>query len=303
MLATSSRSRLARASIQAQAVLPSPFGSLLTLPAKLLRFVSSASVDAGVPSVVLYQYAICPFCHQAKTLLDYSNTDYQPIEVNPLTKQEIKWSKDYRKVPIATIDETPVFGSDKIVNGLLENDAVRKRLEMKWGNNLTMNDFASSDSAVEWIAFAKDELAPLLYPNMCRTLSDAYAAFDYVNHQSSFSPIQRIAIRSIGSLAMYLAASRVKKRLNIDDEKKTLDEALTKFESKGLDGSTEQAFLSGKEEPDLGDLAVYGTLRSIEGLPAHSQAVYGRRLKDGSPGILPLWYERVKAKVEREQDT
>lgn len=123
-------------------------------------------------------------------------------------------SKDYRKVPIATIDETPFFGSDKIVNGLLENDAVRKRLQMKWGNNLFMNEFDSSDSAVEWIAFAKEELAPLLYPNMCRTWSDAYAAFDYVNQQSSFSRIQRIAIRNVGSFAMYLAASRVKSTLS-----------------------------------------------------------------------------------------
>jgi len=62
------------------------------------------------------------------------------------------------------------------------------------------------------------------------------------------------------------------------------------------DPSDGSPFLSGKSEPHLGDLAVYGTLRAIEGLPAHSEVVYERR---DSP--IPGWYEQMKRKVEEDE--
>jgi microsomal prostaglandin-E synthase 2 len=43
------------------------------------------------PQILLYQYAICPFCNKTKALLEYAGVDYRAIEVNPLTKSEIKW--------------------------------------------------------------------------------------------------------------------------------------------------------------------------------------------------------------------
>ena len=48
-------------------------------------------VTASSPSICLYQYAICPFCNKVKALLDYSGLPYDVVEVNPLTKAEIKW--------------------------------------------------------------------------------------------------------------------------------------------------------------------------------------------------------------------
>lgn len=53
----------------------------------LVRSFSAASGD----SIQLYQYAICPFCNRVKALLDYARIEYSTIEVNPLTKAEIKW--------------------------------------------------------------------------------------------------------------------------------------------------------------------------------------------------------------------
>jgi glutaredoxin len=47
--------------------------------------------DTGHLQVKLYQYSICPFCHRAKALLAYSKTPYEAVEVNPLTRQEIRW--------------------------------------------------------------------------------------------------------------------------------------------------------------------------------------------------------------------
>ena len=47
----------------------------------------------------LYQYATCPFCCKVRTFLDFYGIDYDIVEVNPLFRNEIKFS-DYRKVPI-----------------------------------------------------------------------------------------------------------------------------------------------------------------------------------------------------------
>ena len=56
----------------------------------------------------LYQYATCPFCCKVRTFLDYYDIDYEIVEVNPVTRKEIKFS-DYRKVPFMRSSEHQVF--------------------------------------------------------------------------------------------------------------------------------------------------------------------------------------------------
>jgi hypothetical protein len=123
-------------------------------------------------------------------------------------------SKDYRKVPIATIDNAPFNGSDEIISGLLKQSTITAKLEERWDSDGHMNmaDFATSESATHWIKYANDDLASLLYPNICRTLSDSYGAFGYVHTVDTFSPLQRVTIRGLGSLAMYFAASKIKSK-------------------------------------------------------------------------------------------
>ena len=72
-----------------------------------------------------------------------------------------------------------------------------------------------------------------------------------------------------------------------------MDDALTVLESaKGLGNNM---FLSGKEEPHLGDIAVFGTLRAIEGLRTHDEAVHNRG------GMIPGWYEKMTARMQQQQ--
>lgn len=114
-------------------------------------------------------------------------------------------SKDYRKVPIATApdDQEPWLGSDVIIEKLLErNPDIPK--------GMSLDEFSKSASAQEWSSFATEELASLLYPNMCRTLGDSFRAFGYVDKVDSFSTLDKYAVKGLGSLAMYMAASRVK---------------------------------------------------------------------------------------------
>ncbi|KAK9108681.1 hypothetical protein Sjap_016741 [Stephania japonica] len=67
--------------------------------------------------VVLYQYEACPFCNKVKAVLDYYDIPYKVVEVNPISKKEIKWS-DYKKVPILTVDGEHLLDSSAIIDNL-----------------------------------------------------------------------------------------------------------------------------------------------------------------------------------------
>ncbi|KAL7539654.1 hypothetical protein ACHAXR_009479 [Thalassiosira sp. AJA248-18] len=255
-----------------------------------------SSAPTTQPDVKLYQYHICPFCNITKSLLSYSKLDYESVEVNPLTKAELKpWSGDYRKVPIALIGEEQINGSDEILNSILDLTHVQNILKQRWAdeitsddshNTMTMQQFQRSDNAQKWSVFARDDLAALLYPNICGSIGDSYDAFGYVKNVESFSALQKMSIQSLGALAMYFAASKVKSKRNITDEKEALREALDKFESEGLqDGKL--SYSSGLQCPDMGDLAVFGVLYSVRGLNAHNDAIQSR----GGP--VKEWYDRM----------
>jgi microsomal prostaglandin-E synthase 2 len=252
-----------------------------------LRTISAVAA----PSIKLYQYAICPFCNKTKALMMYGGIAPEIVEVNPLTKSELKFSPDYRKVPIAIIDDRQINGSDDIMDALLKNSAFQTSLASKW-TDMTESEFSNPDDD-KWTKFANDDLAALLYPNLCRTWSDSYKAFGYVHSVDTFSGVQKVLVQWIGSFAMYMAASKIKKKRGIVDEVKALDEVLTKLETEGLDGGR-KLFVSGKADPNLGDIAIFGTLRSIEGLPAHEQAVTSRK-----SGVIQDWYGRMKEQVAK----
>ena len=178
------------------------------LTSSIGRSFSSGTNKTVTPTITLFQYAICPFCNINKALLAYSNTPYSITEVNPLTKAELKFSPEYRKVPIAMIDENQINGSKEINEALLDLNFVKQNISQK--SDLPMEIFANSDNAKQWQDFARDDLAPILYPNICRSFGESYQAFGYVDGVGEFSGMQKALIRSIGSFAMYFAASKIK---------------------------------------------------------------------------------------------
>merc|ERR1712176_61200 len=92
------------------------FCTVLSKPQATLR----RSFSTAAPSVKLYQYEICPFCCKVKAFLDWQKIAYQTIEVNPISKAEIKFSTDYRKVPIAMLDGKQINDSSAIISALAE---------------------------------------------------------------------------------------------------------------------------------------------------------------------------------------
>ena len=263
------------------------------------RSFSVSATSGQAPDIRLYQYHICPFCNITKSVLSYAKLDYEKVEVNPLTKQQLKpWSGDYKKVPIAVIDEEQVNGSEQIIDALLQTEHVQQYLQSRWNDEssnkdddvMTMQQFQNSENSQKWMRFAVDDLAALLYPNICGTLGDSYDAFSYVKNVDSFTGGQKFSIQMLGSLAMYFAASRVKSKRNITDEKKALKEALDQFEHDGLDDG-KLSFCSGVSTPDLGDLAMFGVLYSVNGLQAHTDSIQLRG------GAVKEWYDRMHLAV------
>ena len=110
--------------------------------------------------------------------------------------------------------------------------------------------------------------------------------FFYTDTHNRKHSVQQISVQYLGSFAMYMAAAKVKKRIGITDERAALSEALDRFERDGLEGGRLQ-FSSGLDKPDLGDLSVFGVLRSVDGLDAHDFAIGSR------PGPLKDWYANM----------
>lgn len=249
------------------------------------------------PSIKLYQYAICPFCNINKALLSYVDTPYKIQEVNPLNKSELKWS-EYKKVPVATIDGEQINGSKEINDALLKHPFVVANLQQKHDETpastpMTLEQFTSSGNAERWGHFAREDLAPIIYPNICRSIAESFEAFKYVDHVENFSAVQKVLIRGIGSVAMYFAASKIKSKRNITDERETLKDAISLWEEEGLDKGN-KLFSSGLEKPDMGDIAMFGVIHSVSGLKAHDDAILKR------DGVILDWYQRMKKEIDQK---
>lgn len=82
-------------------------------------------------------------------------------------------------------------------------------------------------------------------------------------------------------------------RKNITDERQALSDALTKLEEEGLSLAP---FLSSQDNiPNLGDIAVFGTLRGLEGLQ-----VFDNVMSEHDKYLAP-WYERMSQLAPRQK--
>merc|ERR1740138_2005753 len=124
----------------------------------LARLAAAAGADASAAQLRLFQYAICPFCNKTKAALDFLRVPYSSVEVDPLTRSQIKFSKDYKKVPIAVFqDGAVVGGSTEIVDRVMGKDSGIDGV----GQDLAGVDGAHflSDEAREWNKWCDEKFA------------------------------------------------------------------------------------------------------------------------------------------------
>ncbi|XP_009772831.1 uncharacterized protein [Nicotiana sylvestris] len=220
--------------------------------------------------IVLYQYEACPFCNKVKAFLDYYDIAYKIIEVNPISKKEIKWS-DYQKVPIVIVDGETLLDSSDIIDKLFEK--VRP-----------VDSTSDADEETKWRKWVDNHLVHVLAPNIYRTTSEALESFEYITSHGNFGFTERFTVKYGGAASMYFVSKRLKKKYNITDERAALYEAAETW----VDALKGRDFLGGSK-PNLADLAVYGVLRPIRYLKSGRDMVENTHIGD--------WYSRMESAV------
>jgi len=234
--------------------------------------------DASVRArpLTVYQYAICPFCNKVKAYLDYLKVPYETVEVNPLTKGEIGFSKDYRKVPILTRGPDAASNADQ--QQINDSQTIIKFISREL--NLGERKIFPEDW-VYWDNWCDEYLAVKLYPNITRSLEESWECFGYVENVQSWNAANKFVTRVAGTGAMFLANSKIKKKYNIVDERKELKETIDHWTR----AVGTKKFLHG-DLMSMPDVMVFGVLRSISGLTTFNEIM-------ARDAVLQAWYARM----------
>ncbi|XP_053726765.1 prostaglandin E synthase 2 [Synchiropus splendidus] len=264
--------------------------------------------------LVLYQYKTCPFCSKVRAFLDYHGLNYDIVEVNPVMRQEIKWS-EYRKVPILMVQEDVQLNDSSVIISALKtllvtkdksvSDIVRCYPEIKSVNDSgkkvteysnkywlmlseeeTKRLYPEKDSQKEemkWRKWADDWLVHLISPNVYRTTGEALASFDYIVREGKFGSFEGFFAKYVGAAAMFIIAKRLKNRHNLQDD---VRQDLYKAVNDWVAAIGKKRKFMGGDQPNLADLAVFGVLRVMEGLQAFDDMMANTKVKS--------WYHRVE---------
>ncbi|XP_035212953.1 prostaglandin E synthase 2-like [Stegodyphus dumicola] len=274
--------------------------------------------------LTLYQYQTCPFCCKVRAFLDFYGIPYNVIEVNPVMRQQLKFSK-YKKVPILIAQEKgsevkhQLNDSSVIVSILgtllldinsglskvlpyyaplvYKDDDGKEITDVLNKYSLMYGDKTPKDKSddyfkkeKEWRKWADDEFVHILSPNIYRTYDEALQAFNYFSEvgewEKNFSTLERLVVIYVGATAMYFIGKRLKKKYALkDDVRQSLYDACKAW----LKGIGQKKKFQGGDMPNLADLAVYGLLSSIEGCTAFQDLLDNTKIGP--------WYYNVKEAV------
>ncbi|KAK3732157.1 hypothetical protein RRG08_026539 [Elysia crispata] len=278
--------------------------------------------------LTLYQYQTCPFCCKVRAVLDYHGFSYDVIEVNSITKKQLKWSA-YPKVPVL-IAEMPGTGKEvilrdssviisaiesylsdrstslekyltfypcdmEVISGKKKYDFPNKYFIMYQETQDLATTPKQRSEERKWRRWADDHLVHMLSPNAYRTAREALQAFHYFSYvgewEKNFSFMERQVVIYAGAFVMYIMGKILKSKYKLkQDVRQSLYDACDEWVKVVRQGK--QPFLGGNQ-PNLADLAVYGVLNSIEGCTAFEDAL--RNTKIGP------WYKRTKEAIQQHQ--
>jgi microsomal prostaglandin-E synthase 2 len=231
----------------------------------------------GLPrTIVLYQYEVCPFCNKVRAFLDYHKIPYRTIEVNPLTKAELKWS-DYRKVPVILLDDKEqVNDSTAIISRLAaelslapNGEAATRSSTAKrsWWARSRASSASSSprrdeEEETKWRRWVDERLVRVITVNIYRNAHESFQTFDYITKHGNFGWAEREAARVFGAGMMWGISKRLRKKYGVEGD---VREALYECAAQWVEAvGPERPFLGGSS-PNLADLAVFGVMRSVVG--------------------------------------
>ncbi|KAA8542828.1 hypothetical protein F0562_023980 [Nyssa sinensis] len=234
---------------------------------------SARVASVGLAGALVYVAGATSFFGEVKAFLDYYKIPYKVVEVNPISKKEIKWS-DYKKVPILVVDGEELVDSSAIIDKLGSRILPGKSID----------SVSDDNEEKKWRQWVDNHLVHILSPNIYRNTSEALESFDYITSNGNFSFTEKITVKYAGAAAMYFVSKNLKKKYNITDERASLYEAAETWVD-ALDG---REFLGGSK-PNLADLAVFGVLRPIRYLRSGRDMVEHTRIGE--------WYARMESAV------
>ncbi|KAI3389451.1 hypothetical protein SNEBB_011469 [Seison nebaliae] len=243
--------------------------------------------------LTLFQYHSCPFCSKLRVFLDYYGFDYRIVEVNSITKGQIKWSK-YKKVPILLMrnredgklyqlnDSTVVIS---ILSSFLQSSMslekminhyqplIEKKKILYPNKYEIISDKLPSSSSLEkkWRIWADDHFIHTLSPNVYRSFTESLHSFDTFNVKGkwsdAFQTTEQFTIKYLGAVVMWIIGKRIHKKYITDETMSERDYLYNQLNHFLWARESGKLFLGGNR-PNLADLALYGYMNSIEGCHA-----------------------------------
>lgn len=237
-----------------------------------------------ITSITLFVYETCPFCNKLRAYLDYKGLPYVVVEVDPLMKGQLKWSKDYRKVPIAVVNGHQLNDSTNIVDQIEAVLARGKKEKMKG------KEAEKDEEEKKWRNWCSSALVQNLTANIYRDLGEAMDTFDYLT-QRNFPAWSVLPTKLIGGAAMTAIAAKRTKENGWDKLPGKQREALFRTINELADAAAAKGgFLGGADKPCIADVEIFGAIRSIKGL-----AAYNELLSPSNTRLQPWWARMEEA--------
>lgn len=252
--------------------------------AQQLTLCSGVASATSPSNITLYEYKICPYCNKVKAYLDFLKVDYKSVEVNPLTKSEIKFQKELTKVPVFVNNDVTLGESADII-ARITKDISEGKLTVTNKPNI---DFYPADTQ-EWSDWADKKLAVTVYPNITRSYQESLECLSYIDDVKEWNYPWRMTTKYSGAFFMSLASGRTKKKHNIVDERAELKECILTW-TNALKG---KKFLHG-DNITMPDILVFGILRSID-----ITETFTTIMKENKE--LESWYGRIQLQIPQKQ--
>uniref|UniRef100_A0A0K0DV75 Prostaglandin E synthase 2 n=1 Tax=Strongyloides stercoralis TaxID=6248 RepID=A0A0K0DV75_STRER len=276
----------------------------------------------------LYQYQACPFCCKIRAFLDYYGFEYDIIEVNPLSRKELKFAPGQKKVPVATCSclNQPIVESSLIISifstflqrkELSIKDVVDlypplKQVEAASGKEVTTFpnkyfimlekesgrkvDVQYAREEREWREWVDEHFIHIISPAIYRTLGESIETFKWFskagNWEDIFNYIERHSAIYVGAIAMYFVSKSLKKKHNINDARKEMEESLNKW----MEAIGSSRTFMGGSEPNLADISLYGAIQSFVGLECFEEMKKNTNIEKWYNAMDKLVKERYGSK-------
>uniref|UniRef100_A0A1I8F7X5 Glutaredoxin domain-containing protein n=1 Tax=Macrostomum lignano TaxID=282301 RepID=A0A1I8F7X5_9PLAT len=181
-------------------VVPQPHlrraAATVSLARQPIRQISGRSLDKDL-QLTLFQYQTCPFCCKVRAYLDYSGLAYNIVEVNSVSRQQIRWMTDYRKVPVVLKDSSVIMSA--LESRIRDPSQSLAQLRLCYPG-IALDSFRWFDKAGDWEkCFTPAERALVIYTGA----ADVIALDAFLLNGSRQASLSRRRPAHLSDLSMY----------------------------------------------------------------------------------------------------